>query len=201
MSTKPPVHLATDRNPWDRQPGESHKQYARFQAFLELGRTRTLTQAAEMLHGLGDTITYGTLRNYAHELRWTERAEAHDRDQDRLERVRLLQLRREMYARHRKLAGGLTAKAVKRLTDLKPEDLTPLDIVRFFRVAAELERASLGEPDKWISVSGPGGGPIAVDDFSQYTPAERRARMEQLAAEIGRRAALHDDDEDDGDDG
>lgn len=200
MGSKPPIRLDPEINPWDRQPGESNRQFSRFDTFKDLGRVRTLTQAAEILHAIGDKISYRTLRQYAYEYRWTERAEAFDRDQDRLERVRIMQLRREMYARHRTMAGGLTAKAVQRLKGLKPEDLTPLDVVRFFRMAADLERAALGEPDKWVALSGPGGAPIATDDFSRYTPAERRARLEQLAAEISRRAALHDDDEDDGDD-
>ena len=197
MSSKQPIQLATDRDPWERQPGESHKQYSRFRAFLELGRVRTLKQAAEMLHGLGDAIAYRTLQQYSYELRWTERAEAHDRDQDRLERVRLLQLRREMWARHRKLAGGLTAKAVERMKNLKSAELTPLDLVRFLRTAAELERAALGEPDTTVALTGPAGGPVVVEDFSRYSPKERRARLEALASELGRRAALRDDEDDD----
>ena len=99
-------------------------------------------------------------------------------------------------ARHRKLASGLMVKAVERLKGLQPAEMTPLDVVRFVRQAAELERASLGEPERTVAVSGPGGGPVAVDDFSQYSPEERRARLEQIATELGRRAASYDDDDD-----
>lgn len=196
MGSKRPIRLSEDREPWDRQPGESNRQYSRFRAFMELGRGRTLKQAAEMLNTLGDTISHRTLMQYAYEHRWTERAEAHDRDQDRLERQRLLVLRREMMARHRKLASGLMAKAVARLQTLPPADMTALDIVRFVRQAAELERTSLGEPEHTVAVSGPGGGPIAVDDFSQYTPEERRVRLEAIRDELTRRVASSDDDED-----
>lgn len=197
MGSKPPIQLATDRDPWERQNGESNRQYSRFRTFMELGRGRTLKQAVEMLHGLGDNVSYRTLMQYAYEGRWTERAEAHDRDQDRLERERLLVLRREMLARHRKLASGLMAKAVARLQSLNPAELTALDVTRFVRQAAELERAALGEPERTVAVSGPGGGPILVDDFAQYTPEERKARLEAIHAELGRRVALHDADEDD----
>lgn len=196
MGSKPPIHLSPDLDPWERQPGESNRMYSRFRTFLELGRTRTLKQAAEMLHTLGDKVTYRTLMQYAYELRWTERAEAHDRDQDRLERERLLSLRREMQSRHRKLASGLMAKAVAALTKIKPEDLTPLDIVRMSKHAADLERAALGEPERTIAVTGHGGGPIITEDFSHYTPEERRARLEQISIELARRAALRDDDDD-----
>ena len=113
MSSKQPIHLGTDREPWDRQNGESNRQYSRFIAFRDLGRMRTLKQAVEMLHGIGDnSVSYRTLMQYAYEYRWTERAEAWDFAQDRLEAARLLELRREMHSRHRRLASGLMAKAV-----------------------------------------------------------------------------------------
>jgi hypothetical protein len=196
MVSKPPLHLADDRDPWERQPGESHRLYSRFRTFMELGRTRTLKQAAEMLHAIGDKVGYRTLQQYGYQFRWTERAEAHDRDQDRLERERLLKLRQEMLARHRKLASGLMAKAVAKLTTIQPADLTALDVVRFVRQAAALERAALGEPEQTVAVTGAGGGPVVVEDFGQYTPAERRARMQALAQEISRRALSHTDDDD-----
>lgn len=197
MGTKPPLTLSDDRDPWERQPGESNRQYSRFQTFNELGRARTLKQAAEMLHAIGDPISYRVLQQYSYEGRWTERAEAHDRDQDRLERQRLLTLRREMLSRHRKIASGLTAKAVAALQPLQPGDITPLDITRFIRLAADLERVALGEPERTVAVTGAGGGPLAVEDFGQYTPAERRARLQALGAEITRRAMTHSDDDDD----
>lgn len=197
MSSKPPIKLSSDLNPWDRQPGESNRQYSRFQTFLELGRGRTLKQAVEMLHGLGDTISHRTLMQYAYELRWTDRAEAHDRDQDRLERARLLVLRREMTARHRKLASGMLAKAVAALQGLQPAQMSPTDVTRFVKLATDLERVALGEPERSVAVTGPNGGPVLVDDFSQYTPAERRSRLQQITDELARRAALHDDEDDD----
>lgn len=196
MGSKPPIRLSDDRDPWERQPNESHKMYSRFRSFMELGRSRTLKQAAEMLHALGDNVGYRSLQQYSYEGRWTERAEAYDRDQDRLDRELLLRLRREMMERHRKLASGLMAKGVNALQKIKPEDLTPLDVIRFTRFASELERAALGEPERTIAVTGQGGGPIITDDFSHLTPQERRLRLEAIAGELSRRAALRDDDDD-----
>ena len=199
MSSKPPIHLTTDREPWDRQPGESNRQYSRFRVFMELGRTRTLKQAVEMLHGIGDnTVQYRTLMQYAYEYRWTERAESHDRAQDQLEAQRLLTLRREMYARHRRIAGALQAKAVAALQLIQPVDMTPLDVVRFVRYGAQIEAQALGEPTVVTQVTGPGGGPVMVDDLSRLDPDERRARLLAISAEIARRAGaatLTEDDE------
>jgi hypothetical protein len=199
MGSRPPIHLGVDREPWDRQPGESNRQYSRFRVFMELGRTRTLKQAVEILHGIGDTsVAYRTLMQYAYEYRWTERAESHDRAQDQLEAQRLITLRTEMYQRHRRIAGALQAKAVAAMQRIKAEDLTPLDVVRFIRYGVQIEANALGEPTVTTAVTGPGGGPIVVDDMSRLTPEERRSRLLAISAEIARRAgasALNEDDE------
>lgn len=199
MSSKQPITLHDDRDPWDRQPGESNRQYSRFRTFMELGRSRTLKQAVEMLSAVGDKIGHRTLMQYSYENRWTERAEAHDRDQDRLERQRLLTLRREMLSRHRKLAAGLTAKAVARLGTMVPADLTPLDVVRFIDAATKLERTALGEPESTVAVTGAGGGPVEVADFSHLPAEERRVRLEQIVTELARRAATNAPDDADDD--
>lgn len=199
MSSKPPIHLAVDREPWDRQPGESNRQYSRFEMFRSLGRLRTLKQAVEMLHGVGDTsVSYRTLMQYAYEYRWTERAEAHDRAQDQLEAAKLLKLRDEMYSRHRRLASGLLAKAVAGLQGINPSDMSPLDVVRFIKYGAEIERQALGEPTQILQHQGPSGGPVVVDDMSKLKPEERAARLNAISAELARRAAasaVTDDDE------
>jgi hypothetical protein len=198
MASKPPIPIAVDREPWDRQPGESNKQYSRFLIFRDLGRMRTLKQAVEMLHAIGDTsVQYRTLMQYAYEYRWTERAESHDRAQDQLEAARLRQLREEMLSRHRRLASGMLAKAVERLKDLQPAEMTPLDVVRFIRYGTDIERTALGEPTQTIAHTGPDGGPVVVDDMSRLSPEDRAARLRQISAELGRRAnaaAVGDDD-------
>lgn len=198
MGSKQPIHLGVDREPWDRQQGESNRQYSRFVIFRDLGRLRTLKQAVEMLHGVGDTgVSYRTLMQYAYEYRWTERAEAHDRAQDQLEAARLLQLRQEMYSRHRRLASGLLAKAVAGLQNVQPAEMSPLDIVRFIKYGAEIESRALGEPTQVHQHQGPAGGPVQVDDMSHLSPADRAARLNAISAELARRAAASAVTEDD----
>ncbi len=199
MGSKPPIHLAVDREPWDRQLGESNRQYSRFRVFMELGRTRTLKQAVEMLHGVGDNgVSYRTLMQYAYEYRWTERAESHDRAQDTLEAARLLTLRNEMYSRHRRMASGLMGKAVAALQALQPANMTPRDIVSFLKYGADMEVRALGEPTHITTVQGPGGGPVQVEDMGKLTPEDRSARLLQISAELARRAnatAVTEDDD------
>lgn len=198
MASKPPIHLAVDREPWDRQPGESVKQYSRFRVFLELGRTRTLKQTVEILHGVGDnTVSYRVLMQYAYENRWTERAESNDFANDQLEAQRLIQLRNEMFSRHRRMASGLLAKGVAALSKVKAEEMSPLDIVRFLKYGTDIEKQALGEPTIIHQHQGPAGGPVQVMDMSQLSPEDRAARLTQLSAELARRAAASAVNEDD----
>lgn len=198
MSSQQPINLAVDREPWDRQQGESNRQYSRFLVFDELGRMRTLKQAVEMLHGIGDTgVSYRTLMQYAYQYRWTERAEAHDRAKDQLEAARLIQLRNEMYSRHRRLASGLVAKGVAALAKVNPDLMTPLDIVRFLKYGTDIEQRALGEPTLIHQHQGPQGGPVMVDDMSKLSPEDRAARLKQISAELARRAAASAVTEDD----
>lgn len=187
MTHRPPIDLATDRDPWERQTYETPKQYARFRTFLELGRTRNLKQARETLNSLGDTVSQGQLYSISYTYRWVERAEAYDRDQDKLDRQRLLDAHREMIDRHRRIARGLFARALRVLEATEPGAVKPGEMVQMMRLAAELERRAIGEPTQ-ITVSGPGGGPVAVEDFSRYGPEERRARLQEVVAELARRA-------------
>jgi hypothetical protein len=46
-----------------------------------------------------------------------------------------------------KEAQGLQAKALERMRTLRPEEMSPADVLRFFVEAARLERLALGEPD------------------------------------------------------
>lgn len=196
MAHKKPISIAGDRDPWERQPDESELMYARFRVYLELGRTRTLTSAAEILTSTGDTskLTGVYIRSLAHTYRWTQRTGAYDREQDRLERERLVELRRDMIRRHQKIANDLSAMAKQALGKLKAEKLTPLDVVRFFRLAAVIESTALGMPFETVAVTGAGGGALVLDDLSALTPDERRQRLAEVAREIGQRAAAPLDD-------
>lgn len=188
--------LSAGRDPWEQQPGESALMYARFRTYLEMGRTRTLTNAAEILTSTGDsTKLHGVyIRELSAKFRWVERTGAYDREQDRLERERLIEQRRDMIRRHRLIANDLTAKAKTALGDLRTEKITPLDIVRMLRLAAVIESTALGMPFETVAVTGAGGGALVLDDLAAYTPDERRERIAEIAAELGRRAAAPVDD-------
>ncbi len=202
MAHKPPIRLSGDRDPWDRQEGESELMYSRFRTYLELGRTRTLTSAAGILTATGDSskLTGAYIRSLSMSYLWTQRTGAYDREQDRLERERLIEQRRDMIRRHLKTANDLTAKAREALTKVKTDKLSPLDIVRFFRLATVIESNALGLPGETVAVTGAAGGPVLLDDMTGLTDADRRARMAEVAREVAARAGTSLDDPDAEDD-
>ena len=67
-----------------------------------------------------------------------------------------------MTERHVKEARALQSKALERLRTLRPEELEPMDMLRFFVDASKLERLALGEPDSLQrqELTGRGGGPL-----------------------------------------
>lgn len=190
MAKRSPIDLGPDRDPWDQQARESSKQYERFLQFRDLGRMRSLTTANKMLTEIGDELTYGTIRVQAHTYLWTARAQAWDRHQDELDRERINQARRDMIDRHQKIAGALVKKALGALRLLGDADLDPADVVRFLKLATDLEVRAIGDPNQTIAVTGPAGGPVMVEDITNLTDEERRVRLKEIAIEIARRAGL-----------
>lgn len=179
--------IGADRDPWERQPGESQKQYARFGFYRDLGRLRTLAQVHRLLVETGDSIKSDTLRQTAYEFRWKDRAEAWDIAQDAAAQEKLIKARLEMVDRHQKIAKGLLAKALEALRIIPVAEMTSADVVRYIKLATDIERIAIGEPQRTISVTGPTGGPVQTEDLTNLTKEERKRRLADIAAELARR--------------
>lgn len=168
--------------PWDRQPHEPEIAYSYFAVYRDLGRTRTVAKAAGEVN---------KSRDYTHKIaaawRWVQRAQAFDREQDRMYGEALAERRREMAERHARLASALQSKVVARLQSLDASKLTPADIARWLEVTTRLERLALGLPDSATALSGPDGAPIDVE-VSGMGEADRAAFFRALVAEATARA-------------
>jgi hypothetical protein len=148
--------------PWEQQAGESARAFGAFAAYRDLGSRRSLRAAAERFYGQASAARERQLDKWSRTFRWVERANAWDQHLDAEARRVQEEARREMVERHVKEARALQAKAVERLRSLRPEELGPADLLRYFVEAAKLERLALGEPDsvqrqEW---TGRGGAPL-----------------------------------------
>jgi hypothetical protein len=142
-----PLHSA----PWDQQPGEPNRWYARFEHFRLAGPNRSLlgtSNAEREQRGKrkGRSIPQAWARN-ASRWRWRERALAWDEHERRQARVAHTQEIEEMNRRHAQEAKVLQSKGLQGLKSVDPGQLRPTDSLRFLVEATKIERAARGEPE------------------------------------------------------
>ncbi|MFJ7489697.1 hypothetical protein ACIQZB_00300 [Streptomyces sp. NPDC097727] len=184
MTTRPPITLDPDLDPWERQPNETPHKHGQLVTYRDIGRTRTLTEAAQRL-----TLAYGHVRNLAAQYRWRERVEAYDRHLDRQYEAMWLEERRKAAETDAKILGAAIGKLAQRLTSLNAAELSAGDFIRLMDVAMRHRRVLFGDPTETIAVTGEGSNPLAQQfaDFAQMPPDRRRARLAELTAQVNQR--------------
>ncbi|MGW8554078.1 hypothetical protein [Streptomyces tubercidicus] len=163
---------------WERQSGESVQAFEAFAVYRDLGPARSITAVARQLDK-----SRALLGRWSRQFAWVMRATAYDREQDRLFLAEQAQARRDIARRHAKLAQAVQSKAVARLQTLDPRELSPSELLRYFQVAAEIERRAVGEAPVAGSVEDRDQGA----DVAALSDEDRRARMDQLRRELERR--------------
>ena len=129
-----------EREPWERQEGETYKQYEAFCTYRDLGLDRSQTKVSEQLSKSRALISRWSSMN-----NWVERCRAWDTEQDRLNRIQQIKEIRQMRKKHATIASSMLVKAAKALNSLKEEDIKAQDISRMVEVASKLERLSRGD--------------------------------------------------------
>ncbi|TDB79607.1 hypothetical protein [Micromonospora sp. KC721] len=168
--------------PWDRQTREPETAYGYFALYRDLGRTRTVAKVATEVNKSRDY-----LHNLATRWKWVQRAQAWDREEDRLYIEGLAEQRRDMARRHARIASALQSKLVTRLQNLDASKLSPADIARWLEVTTRVERLALGLPDSTTAHTGPDGGPIRAE-VEQMSEQQRADFFKALMAEAAARA-------------
>jgi len=135
---------------WERLPGESAKAYEAFCIYRDLPpHERSLKAVAEKLGGKrsGKSRALRPLERWSSRYRWVERAQAWDEEVDRRAREAHLRAVKEMRERHARMAVALQQKALDRLKQMDPDELEPLEVLKYLIEAAKLERLARGEPE------------------------------------------------------
>ena len=141
--------------PWERQPGESSKAFQAFQTYLDLGPTRTLTEAARKLHKNRTTLGQWSAR-----WRWQDRLSAYESELARKAFEAEAESRREMAQRHARIDALAGSKIVQRLVGdeaagIKPIDVNTMtwaDIRALLETTQKLERLARGESTETVDV-------------------------------------------------
>lgn len=133
------LELEVDGGVWERQEGESTKDYAAFRIYRDLPplqrKLSTVAQRAE--------ISERQARQLANEWNWRGRVEEWDdlvhqtEDRERLEAIR------QMHQLHRAAGRSVMNKALQALQMLQPEQMSPGTIARMIQLGATLERDTL----------------------------------------------------------
>lgn len=135
-----PIELDPEIDAWMQQPRESPRNYGLFLMYRDMGRIRTVAQAA----ALTDVISFASLARVARMNLWVERATKWDVEQERLTGIRLLDAREEMATRHAKIARKMYDMAFERLKNLNVDMISPHALILLIDTAAKIERAALG---------------------------------------------------------
>ncbi len=180
--------------PWERQPGEPDKAWLAFRIFRDIGPKRSYDetarryyapneQAGEAHSGRKKSRAGSSIKRWAHEWNWNERAAAFDAYLDREAVAAQAEERREMARRHVKQAKALQFKAIERLANMDPSELGPQDVLRYLVEATKLERLALGEPTERVEEEHKGGGvDITVQTAQVIMPVIKGATFEELQA-------------------
>jgi hypothetical protein len=157
---------APQPEPWDRNPGEPNRWFARFERYRLAGLTRSVvgTWTAEQAEKGRERRTKvpGSWNHAVIRWRWRQRAEAWDEFERQQAREAHAKAIEEMNARHIEEARAMQTKAIQRLKSLELRELSSADVARFFVEATKLERTARGEPEaiEERRLTGRGGGPI-----------------------------------------
>jgi hypothetical protein len=148
--------------PWEHLPGESAKAYAAFCLYRDLGPHRSLDETSRQYHAQPASDedrqprrpkrrASGLVRRWAERWDWSGRALAWDHEVEQGKQKKQLEAIAEMAERHAREAMLLQNKAVERLRQLLPGELSPQDTLRYLIEAAKLERLARGEPTERVA--------------------------------------------------
>lgn len=155
--------MPTDTEPWLRLPTDTSKSFEAFIVYRDLGPSRTLQKAADMLRKSG-----GTVRRWASRHHWAERAAAFDQDQDKLWRKQVDAERHVVAKQHVRIQGVIIGRGVEALQQQDTSRFTPIDALRYLVEGMKSQAAYYG-----IGAAADQAQPITtiVVDHRLITPA------------------------------
>lgn len=137
-----------EAQPWERQPNEPPKAYEAFRTYLNLGAERTIRGVAEKRGECGQSsVSVRWLETWASRHGWRDRAEQWDAELHRQEFDEHIRMARDMGRRHAQLAARGIEKAVRRLVNMNPAEMSPSQVLAYIMQLTQLERISRGDPE------------------------------------------------------
>lgn len=178
------ISLDPDRPKWEQQPKEPAKRYAYFETFLKMGRVRSIAKTAE-----AHVRNASYMRQLAAAGLWQERAQAWDAHRSEEYLGEMIEQARQAARTDAKLLDVTVGMIARGLKSLDPEELTPAELTRLMDVTLRYRRTLFGDPTDHIRITGPDGGPVAVEvtEFDGLTQREQNAKILDLVEATKRR--------------
>lgn len=179
-----------DREPWDIQPGETHRQYSYFQHYLDSpAHARSIQQTAAVI---GKTKNYIWHLSSTHH--WNDRVMAYDAEQRRRYELELEAERKKLIRQHLRVSEGLFTVVLRKIAGMDADQLTARDIGPVVTAAGDLARKALGMDDKQgprISVQAQAVSAAAADAKATAagSQVEARAMMDAILVNMETMAA------------
>lgn len=134
---------------WDKQPGESQKAYAWFCRYRDYGVDRSIAKVLQKYIGKASSAV---LSRWSVKYDWVKRAETYDEYLEKERRKEYEAHNLEMGKRHIQQARALQEKAMIRIQQLDPAEMTPTELLRFLDLGMKIEKDSLPTSDDLASV-------------------------------------------------
>jgi hypothetical protein len=168
--------------PWDQQPNEPVLQYSRFLAFAERKpKDRNLSALADE-YG----VTRQTLQEYAQRWRWRERAALRDAQKAKEAYEAVAEKRQQVIERVANIALASTSILARSIRVIAESNvaLDPKDLPAWAKMIETYQKITADNPEQVIALTGPGGGPIQVEEFKGLTPEQIRDRAGEMARSV-----------------
>lgn len=164
--------MAKETKPWERQDGETIKQFEAFVVYRDLNEERSLAAVAQKLGKSKQLLCRWSSKN-----NWVDRCSAWDDERDRVARQEQIKNIKKMREEHAKVARNMIKIANKGLLKMMDEKgnlkvaLNANEVARLAEVGSKMERISLGDVGEVVEER---DGGKAVDPVQFYMPDNGR---------------------------
>jgi hypothetical protein len=141
----PEVFTREDREPWERQLGESSRAFAAFCMYRDMGPKRNLRGVARLYYEHKTRPNLGQIKMWSSKWGWVARVTAWDDLQDALARERFTAEIQQMRDHQARLGVALQQAAAQGLKDFRPKKATGHAIARLAAEGVKIERLARGE--------------------------------------------------------
>ncbi len=151
--------------PWEKKEDETSKSYHAFCLYRDMGPERTHDRVRQRLERPKGYLGY--IQKWSAKYDWVKRAEAYDEHLERMQMAHMAELRRRRNEETLKTCEKFHSAVRKRLEAMLENegwDLTPSDMIRWFKEAVELELKVRGDPTEYVKMETMNGGPVEEDD-------------------------------------